>query len=95
MEALAPIVERAKNGGEQKVYRFENGYGASVVRGPYTYGGENGLWELGVLLVTGEDEPKWSLTYDTPITDDVIGHLSWDEVEETLAQIAVLPKVGS
>ena len=29
--------------GSQWVYRFPNGYGASVIRGPWSYGGPEGL----------------------------------------------------
>lgn len=60
---------------------FDNGYGASVVVGPYTYGGEDGLYELGVLGSNGK------LTYDTPVTDDVEGYLSEDDVTRLLEQI--------
>ena len=64
---------------------FENGYGASVVRGEYTYGGDKGLYELAVLDSNGD------LTYDTPITNDVLGHLSEDDVTEVLKEIQSLP----
>jgi len=60
---------------------FDNGYGASVVIGPYTYGGENGLYELGVLGKDGK------LCYDTPVTGDVEGYLSEDDVTRLLEQI--------
>ena len=60
---------------------FDNGYGASVVVGPYTYGGEDGLYELGVLGKDGK------LTYDTPITEDVEGYLSEEGVTQLLKQI--------
>ena len=30
----------------QKIYSFPNGYGASVIKGKYTYGGPEGLWEI-------------------------------------------------
>ena len=60
---------------------FENGYGASVVKGEYTYGGKEGLYELAVLDSNGD------LTYDTPITNDVLGHLSEDDVTKVLEQI--------
>jgi len=60
---------------------FENGYGASVVKGEYTYGGKEGLYELAVLDSNGD------LTYDTPITNDVLGHLSEDDVTKILEQI--------
>jgi hypothetical protein len=61
---------------------FDNGYGASVVIGPYTYGGEDGLYELAVIL--GSDG---KLTYDTPVTDDVEGYLTEDEVTKLMEQI--------
>lgn len=86
-----PILERKLNGGVQKVFRFENGYGASVVKNPYSYGGDEGLWELAVVLVyENEGRLSWKLTYDTPITEDVLGWLTWEEVEETLRQIEEL-----
>jgi hypothetical protein len=63
---------------------FDNGYGASVVVGPYTYGGEDGLYELAVL---GKDK---KLTYNTSVTDDVEGYLSEDDVTKLLEQIQKL-----
>mgnify|MGYP001611600774 CR=1 FL=1 len=87
-----PLIERPMNGGQQRVYRFANGYGASVVRGEYTYGGPVGLWELAVLRWDGESEgADYRLTYETPVTDDVIGHLDVAEVEALLDQIEALP----
>lgn len=68
-------------GGVQAIVQFNNGYGASIVKTPYTYGGDEGLYELAVLGTDG------SLTYDTPITDDVEGSLSEQEVSELLEQI--------
>jgi len=64
---------------------FENGYGASVVKGEYTYGGKDGLYELAVLDSNG------NLTYDTPVTSDVEGYLTEDEVTKLLEQIQLLP----
>ncbi len=63
---------------------FDNGYGASVIIGPHTYGGEDGLYELGVL---GKDK---KLTYDTPVTDDVEGYLSETQVTDLLIKIQQL-----
>jgi hypothetical protein len=76
-------------GGECLVYRFDNGFGASVVRNNYSYGGSEGLWELGVIRFVGED--FWDLVYDTPITDDVIGSQTEEEIADLLVQIAALP----
>jgi hypothetical protein len=72
---------------------FENGYGISVVRfkvgdryGSYT-SNEN-EWEVAVLV---GNEYDCELTYDTPITDDVIGHLSEQDVTDIMKQIQELP----
>jgi hypothetical protein len=71
-------------GGVQSIYNFENGYGVSVVRTPHTYGGSDGLYELAVLDKNGH------LTYDTPITDDVIGYLKAEEVTKIMQQVQML-----
>jgi len=63
---------------------FENGYGASVVKHEYSYGGKDGLYELAVLKKDG------GLTYDTPITNDVLGYLSTKDVTEVLIKIQQL-----
>tara|TARA_B100001105_G_C22379664_1_gene439066 strand:- start:1550 stop:1831 length:282 start_codon:yes stop_codon:yes gene_type:complete len=64
-------------------YLFPNGYGASVVSHSYSYGGERGLWEL--MITYGEDS-----VYDTEITPDVIGFLTWDGVNKYLKQVSDL-----
>lgn len=67
--------------GVRAVMKFENGYCASVVKTPYTYGGRDGLYELAVLDSDGE------LTYETPVTSDVEGYLSEDDVTRLMEQI--------
>jgi hypothetical protein len=67
--------------GKQCIVQFPNGYGASIVKGEHTYGGKNGLYELAVFGQDGQ------ITYDTPITDDVLGYLSEEDVEKTLTDI--------
>jgi hypothetical protein len=86
-----PHKEREINGGIQRLYRFPNGYGASVIKGPYTYGGLEGLWELAVTKATGADPEHFQITYSTPITDGVEGRLTEDEVDVMLSQIEALP----
>jgi len=68
-------------GRKQCIVQFPNGYGASIVQGEHTYGGSKGLYELAVFGKNGE------ITYDTPITDDVLGYLSEEDVEKTLTEI--------
>lgn len=71
----------------QKIYRFENGYGASVICTPYSFGGPEGLKELAVIKFYGPGERDWHINYDTPITDDVLGYLTDEEVEGYLELI--------
>jgi len=66
--------------GIQARINFDNGYGASVIRSLYSYGGNQDLYELAVI----KDN---AIRYDTPITDDVIGYLTEDEVTKYLGQI--------
>lgn len=78
-------------GGQQGSIRFPNGYGASIVRTPSSYGGDEGLWELAVVIFTGESPWSFQLTHETPITSDVLGWLTEEEVIETLRRIDALP----
>jgi len=67
---------------------FPNGYTASVVRHSGSYGGPAGLYELAVMV-------NGSIVYDTPITDDVLGYLSEEEVDKILGQMLDLPQRNS
>jgi hypothetical protein len=64
---------------------FDNGYGISVIRGPHSYGGQKGLYELAVLDKDG------FITYETPITSDVIGFLKPEDVTKHMIEIQELP----
>jgi hypothetical protein len=72
-------------GGIRYLAKFPNGYGASIVMNGLSYGGRKGLWELAVL------DDREDLCYDTPITDDVLGYLTEDDVNEILDRIEELP----
>lgn len=65
-------------GGWQEKFFFENGYGASVINHQYSYGQEMAILKDG------------DICYDTPFADDVIGHMTDDDVVETLGEIAEL-----
>lgn len=69
--------------GEQWIFSFDNGYGASVITGGIAYCNEAQPYELAVLKHS-------ELCYDTPITDDVIGYLTSHEVYELLDRIEQL-----
>lgn len=70
--------------GLHSVMMFDNGYGVSVIKTPFSYGGKMGLYELAV-LDSGED-----ITYNTPVTNDVLGHLSEEEVTKYMIEVQKL-----
>jgi hypothetical protein len=74
-------------GGWQRVYKFPNDYGASIISNEFSYGGTAGLAELAVLKWDGKNS---SLCYTTPITDGVIGNLKNGEVLPLLEAIKSL-----
>lgn len=77
-----------KLGGFRLRLTFENGYTASIIRTAYSYGSEHGLFEVAVMH-------EGDLCYDTPVTDDVLGRLTVEEVEEAVRQIVALPPRGA
>jgi hypothetical protein len=70
--------------GKKARMHFDNGYGVSVVSHSYSYGGRDGLYEVAVL--DSNDE----LTYDTPVTNDVIGYLTEEDVTDVMKQVQEL-----
>jgi len=71
------------NFGIRATYEFDNNYGVSVIKSAGSYGGSQGLWEVAVLYAN-------DITYNTPITDDVIGFLSEEEVTEIMHKVQAL-----
>ena len=76
--------------GIQYLFRFDNDYGASVVKHLYSYGSDKDLWELAVIQWDDSDDIKWRLTYTTPVSDDVEGYLTDEEVTDLLKRIKEL-----
>ena len=78
-----------KNPG-QWAFKFPNNYGASVIKHPGSYGYYEDKFELAVLKFETEEVSEYHLCYDTPITDDVIGYLTEEEVFDRLEEIKQL-----
>lgn len=70
---------------EQWLFKFENGYGASVIIGTTSYGGDEGLYELAVIKWYNKED--WDIVYDTEITGDVLGWLTVENVNNLLEKI--------
>ena len=77
------IATKEIRGGMQLIYKFDNGYGASLVSHIASYGGDKGLWELAIIDNAGE------IYYGSDITNnDVMGHLNNEKAMKLLKQIA-------
>lgn len=79
------------------LFRFPNEYGASVIKRYGSYGYKEDKFELAVIFWSynddddkDEEDMYYDLTFSTPITDDVIGHLTNEEVLELLEKIKKL-----
>lgn len=83
--------------GVQGLAFFPNGYGVSVVRfriggsGYGSYTDNENEWEVAILK---GDAQEWSLTYETPISDDVMGRLSEDDVTDLMKRVQELPQAS-
>ena len=81
--------DRNMMNGVQYIFKFENHYGASVIKHDGSYGRDEDLWELAVIKYE-TDRDKWHLNYGTEITDDVIGWLTDEGVRDLLKRIKEL-----
>jgi hypothetical protein len=80
---------RQLHSGIQYLEFFPNGYGVSIVNHEFSYKSDSGDWELAVVI---GDKDKYELTYDTPITDNVLGSLSENEVNDICIKVSELPE---
>ena len=76
--------EQVEGRGIQAWVPFQNGFQVSVVKHQYSYGGEKGLYEIGVFNAAGRmcDPLGWG--------DDVKGWLTPQDVEQELKLIEAL-----
>ena len=65
----------------QTIYKFPNGYGASVIKFNYVYVG------IEIAVLRFDENGNWDLYYRTPITNDIIGGLSEEARDDVLQQI--------
>ena len=84
LKSMAETFEQ-KNlfGGLQYTAYFKNGYGIDIVKHNGSYGREDNKWEIAVMK-DGE------CNYDTPITNDVIGWLTSEEVMHYAMRVKML-----
>ena len=79
----------------QAIYFFSNGYGISVINiigtngEHYSYTKDKNQYEIAVLEGSKNNS---RITYDTVLTDDVIGYLGIEEVYKIMEEIEKLKK---
>ena len=71
----------------QTIYKFPNGYGASVIKLNYIYFG------IEIAVLRFDENGNWDIDYSTPITNDVIGGLNEETRDDVLQQIFDLEKL--
>lgn len=75
------IVEQNNLGYPQTIYKFPNGYGASVIKFNYVYIG------IEIAVLKFGKNGNWGIDYSTPITNDVISGLNEKIRDEVLQRI--------
>lgn len=66
---------------------FDNHFGVSVIKGPYSHGGDKGLYEVAVIYMSPEMKES-QIHYNNPVAQgDVIGHLTEDDVSDVIERV--------
>lgn len=81
------IKEQNDLGYPQTIYKFPNGYGASVIKFNYVYFG------IEIAVLRFDENGNWNIDYSTPITNDVIGGLNEESRDSVLQQIFELKEI--
>lgn len=77
---------------EQRLYRFPNMYGASIVWGhDIVRSDTEHPYELAV--IKWADKERYEIDYTTPITNDVIGYQNEEQIRDLLVRIKNLEEV--
>ncbi len=70
----------------KRLYKFDNGYGVSIIQGYGAYGDvEEDTYEAAIVKFDATN--NFELVYDTPFTDDVLEYLTVQEVNELIQSV--------
>lgn len=81
---IEKVIFEHNYGGRRAFLMFPNGYGASIINTSFSYGSDEAPWELAVMTEDG-------ICYETPITDDVVGHCTEVDIIRICGEIFNLP----
>ena len=77
------------NYGKHYIFKFENGYGASVIKNNMSKGFDKDLWELAIIKFENPiiSEKGFEIVYTTELTHTTVGDLTDKDVCEYLRKI--------
>lgn len=81
------LIERPFRSGTQRLYRFANNHGLSVVQHEFSYGA---ACEIAVITFDGDDIDDYNLDYSTELTSDVEGFDTFDDANAFITRAAEL-----
>tara|TARA_Y100000310_G_scaffold28231_1_gene26888 strand:- start:312 stop:623 length:312 start_codon:yes stop_codon:yes gene_type:complete len=71
------------------IVKFDNGYGLSVVKHGYSYGGSKGLYEVGLVEFFDSGDENWNLIYNDELGySDVVGWLTPEDVDAEIEKVS-------
>lgn len=85
---IKPWTRDYMNGGGITVF-FNNGYAMDIALHDGSYGQQDGLFEIAIMTHT--DCTLEDITYDTPITSDILGWQSIEDCAECARSVRALP----
>jgi len=90
-EQVKEVIDRSDDYCNRVYVAFKNGYGLSIVQGNYTYGGQEGLFEIAPMR-TGATNEKWLTNVFDPgdTGDEVLGYCTVERVQYYLHKVANL-----
>lgn len=71
---------------------FTNGYALSIVQGTYSYGGDQGLYEIAP--INPANALDGSLFDEEDQGDDVLGYCDLEKINHYVRKLAYLPAIG-
>ena len=87
-EQFKDYIEKQNDlGYPQTIYKFPNGYGASVIKFNYSYFG------IEIAVLRFNENGNWDIDYSTLITNDVIGGLDEESRDSVLQNIFELKEI--
>lgn len=78
------VIKARRESGIQYLFRFENDYGASVIKTEFSFGNKQDLWELALLFW---HDGCYELSYHEIVKNGVLGYLSDYDVNKLLKTI--------